>query len=239
MSISKNVDYSDFKRFLSSREYVSLESIAKAFSLSEEEAKDVLRQYMSIGMIASTPEEGDPSQYEVLEGDDPFVEIHSLYSIWKRVENEPHKERIAVLSFGDNEEQFPSFDPSIPHFRIVQEDVDYPAVRDFDSFFLDADEAAKFIRRYVKEGRTILCQCEYGVSRSAGAAAAILEAYNGDGLIRPLDRECGPLGGVLPCVVNQIVEYRLPFCYNVHAASPCCCCEEHCGAAFVICHLHS
>ncbi|MCR5491625.1 MAG: hypothetical protein K6F32_05810 [Bacilli bacterium] len=136
MGIGKNVDYSDFKRFLSSREYVSLESIANAFSLSEEEAKEVLRQYMSIGMIASTPEVDDPSQYEVLEGDDPLAEIHSLYSIWKRVENEPHKERIAILSFGDNEDHFPSFDPSIPHFEIVQEDVDYPAVRDFDSFSL-------------------------------------------------------------------------------------------------------
>ncbi len=191
MSISNNVDYSDFKRFLSSREYVSLESIANAFSLSEEEAKDVLRQYCSIGMIASTPEADDPSQYEVLEGDDPLVEIHSLYSIWKRVENEPHKERIAILSFGDSEDQFPSFDPSIPHFKVVQEDVDYPAVRDFDSFFPDADEAAKFIKRYVKEGRRILCQCEYGVSRSAGAAAAILETYNGDGItiFSSLDRK--------------------------------------------------
>ena len=188
MGIGKNVDYSDFKRFLSSREYVFLESIANAFSLSEEEAKDVLRQYMSIGMIASTPEVDGPSQYEVLEGDDSLVEIHSLYSIWKRVENEPRKERIAIVSFGDSEDQFPSFDPSIPHFRIVQEDIDYPAVRDFDSFFPDADEAAKFIKRYVKEGRTILCQCEYGVSR---IAAAILEAYNGDDItVSPsLDRK--------------------------------------------------
>ena len=135
MGIGKNVDYSDFKRFLSSREYVSLESITNAFSLSEEEAKDALRQYSSIGMIASMPEGDDPSLYEVLEGDDPLVEIHSLISIWKRVENEPHKERIAILSFGDNEDQFPSFDPSIPHFKIVQEDIDYPAVKDFDSFF--------------------------------------------------------------------------------------------------------
>ena len=191
MGIVKNVDYSDFKRFLSSREYVSLKSIANAFSLSEEEAEGVLRQYMSIGMISSTPDEDDPSQYEVLEGDDPLVEIHSLYSIWKRVEKEPHKERIAILSFGDNEDQFPSFDPSIPHFKIVQEDVDYPAIRDFGSFFPDADEVAKFIKRYVKEGRTILCQCEYGVSRSAGAAAAILEAYNGDGItiFSSLDRK--------------------------------------------------
>lgn len=191
MSTGNNVDYSDFKRFLSGREYVSLASIADAFSLSEEEAKEVLRQYRSIGMIASTPEEDDPSLYEVLEGDDPLVEIHSLLSIWKRVENEPHKERIAILSFGDNEDQFPSFDPSIPHFKVVQEDIDYPAVKDFDSFFPDVDEAARFIKRYVKEGRTILCQCEYGVSRSAGAAAAILEAYNGDGItvFSSLDRK--------------------------------------------------
>ena len=135
MGIGKNVDYSDFKRFLFSHECVSLESVANVFSLNEEEAKDVLRQYISIGMIASIPEVDDSSQYEVLEGDDPFVEIHSQYSIWKRVENGPHKERIAILSFGDNEDQFPSFGPSIPHFKVAQQDVDYPAVKDFVSFF--------------------------------------------------------------------------------------------------------
>ena len=120
MGIGKNADCSDFNRFLFRRECASLESVANAFSLSGEEAKDVLRQYMSIEMIASIPEVDDSSQYEVLEGDDPFVEIHSQYSIWKRVENEPHKERIAILSFGDNEDQFPSFDPSIPHFKVAQ-----------------------------------------------------------------------------------------------------------------------
>lgn len=43
----------------------------------------------------------------------------------------------------------------------------------------------------MKEGRTILCQCEYDVSRSAGAAGAILEAYNGDGItvFSSLDRK--------------------------------------------------
>ena len=181
--MSEIVDYSDFKGFLSKHEFVSLDSIANAFSLSEEESKEVLHQYMSIGMIASVPEEDNSSLYEVLEGEDPLVEIHSLSSIWKRVENEPHKEGLAIVSFGDHEDQFPTFDPSIPHIKIILEDIDYPVVKDFDSFFTNVDDVARFVDKYVKEGRKIICQCEYGVSRSTGAAAAILEAYHGDGII--------------------------------------------------------
>ncbi|HCJ42045.1 MAG TPA: hypothetical protein DHV89_11670 [Ruminococcus sp.] len=52
----------------------------------------------------------------------------------------------------------------------------------FDDFFPEAEEAAKFIRENMKAGRDIICQCEYGVSRSAGCAAAVREFFFGDGI---------------------------------------------------------
>lgn len=47
----------------------------------------------------------------------------------------------------------------------------------YDTFFPEADEATEFIIETFAGGMNIICQCEYGQSRSAGCAAAILEYY--------------------------------------------------------------
>lgn len=47
----------------------------------------------------------------------------------------------------------------------------------YDTFFPEANEAAEFIIDAYKNGMDIICQCEYGQSRSAGCAAAILEHF--------------------------------------------------------------
>ena len=52
----------------------------------------------------------------------------------------------------------------------------------FQTYFPEATELAKFIRDAVKDGCEILCQCEYGQSRSAACAAAILEYYARKGI---------------------------------------------------------
>ncbi len=53
---------------------------------------------------------------------------------------------------------------------------------DFDSYFPEAASVAEFIYRAKEEGRDIICQCEYGQSRSAACAAAILEHFERDGI---------------------------------------------------------
>lgn len=45
-----------------------------------------------------------------------------------------------------------------------------------------ASELAEFICSAVKDGLDIICQCEYGESRSAGCAAAILEHFERNGI---------------------------------------------------------
>lgn len=52
----------------------------------------------------------------------------------------------------------------------------------FDTYFPEAQALAAFIRKAKADGNDILCQCEYGQSRSAACAAAILEYYNQRGI---------------------------------------------------------
>jgi hypothetical protein len=47
----------------------------------------------------------------------------------------------------------------------------------YDNFFPEAPELADFINKTFLAGMDIICQCEYGQSRSAGCAAAILEHF--------------------------------------------------------------
>ncbi len=52
-----------------------------------------------------------------------------------------------------------------------------------DSYFMDCDAMAKFILDCAaKSITTFICQCEFGQSRSSGAAAAIAEFFNHNGI---------------------------------------------------------
>ena len=51
----------------------------------------------------------------------------------------------------------------------------------FDTFFADADKVAAFIYDAYMDGLDFICQCQFGFSRSAACAAAILEHFEGRG----------------------------------------------------------
>lgn len=53
---------------------------------------------------------------------------------------------------------------------------------DYTSYFPEADELAKFIYQANVDGLDIICQCEYGESRSSGCAAAIRQHFDKDGI---------------------------------------------------------
>ncbi len=55
-----------------------------------------------------------------------------------------------------------------------------------------AERAAAFIHRWAPETRTLICQCEFGQSRSAAVAAAVLEHFEGRGGEIFADRRYGP-----------------------------------------------
>lgn len=71
-------------------------------------------------------------------------------------------------------------------FMVEIHDIDIEVLPDFgmtfDEYFPEAYALAGFIKSAVSDGCDIICQCEYGQSRSAACAAAIREYYDGDGI---------------------------------------------------------
>lgn len=71
-------------------------------------------------------------------------------------------------------------------FKVAIHDIDLSVLPEFgltyETYFPEADSLAKFILDMKNAGMDIICQCEYGESRSAGCAAAILEYFYGNGI---------------------------------------------------------
>lgn len=71
-------------------------------------------------------------------------------------------------------------------FMIAIYDIDFEVLEDFgltyDTYFPEVNALADFIKKANKDGFDIICQCEYGQSRSSGCAAAIREYFYGDGI---------------------------------------------------------
>lgn len=70
----------------------------------------------------------------------------------------------------------------------------------YDTFFPEADDLAEFIYNAYREGLDIICQCEYGQSRSAACAAAILEHFYHNGISVFVDYRYYP---------NQVVFHKI------------------------------
>ena len=70
--------------------------------------------------------------------------------------------------------------------QIAIHDLDPEALSGFglsvETYFPEADELAEFIYKAKEDGLDIICQCEYGQSRSAGCAAAILQHFSKNGI---------------------------------------------------------
>ena len=70
--------------------------------------------------------------------------------------------------------------------QIALHDLDPEALSDFglsgETYFPEADALAEFIYKAKEDGLDIICQCEYGQSRSAGCAAAILQHFSRNGI---------------------------------------------------------
>lgn len=71
-------------------------------------------------------------------------------------------------------------------FYVGIPDIDIEILADYgytyDTYLAEADELARFIYEAKAGGLDIICQCDYGQSRSAACAAAILQYYEGRGI---------------------------------------------------------
>lgn len=117
------------------------------------------------------------------------ITVYSREEIEAIITNDEFPENTAVISF---------YDPAIKRIDKDYTHVDYSGVCDhvfyselddldlevlkdrgytYDTYFPEADEIAEFVYHAYSSGMDIICQCEYGQSRSAGCAAAILEHF--------------------------------------------------------------
>ena len=71
-------------------------------------------------------------------------------------------------------------------FSVAVHDIDHEVLPEygltFDTYFPEAKLLALFIKTAVERQLDIICQCEYGQSRSAACAAAIKEYYEHNGI---------------------------------------------------------
>lgn len=100
----------------------------------------------------------------------------------------------AVISFYDppgkfRDEEYKPVDYSTKTncvFQVALHDIDLEVLPKYhltyETYFQEADDLAEFIFTAKKAGKDIICQCEYGESRSSGCAAAIHEYFHKDGI---------------------------------------------------------
>lgn len=117
------------------------------------------------------------------------VTIYSREKIEKIITDGNFPQNTAVISFCDPELKHMNSDYTCVDYSTVCKDVYYCEIDDLDldylptkgftynSYFPEVSELAEYINNAFRNGKDIICQCEYGQSRSAGCAAAILEHF--------------------------------------------------------------
>lgn len=89
-------------------------------------------------------------------------------------------------------------------FSVGIHDIDIEILGDYgltyDTYFPEAEKLAEFIYKAKQDGLDIICQCEYGQSRSAACASAILEHFYGTGISIFVDYRYYP---------NQVVYHKV------------------------------
>ena len=121
------------------------------------------------------------------------VEIYSRAAMEKRLQEGPLK-NTAVISFYDPpSSRAPTDYAPVDYtnmcdvvFPVGEFDIDIEVLPEygltFDTYLPSAPNLAKFIKLACADDMDIICQCEYGQSRSAACAAAIREYYYNDGI---------------------------------------------------------
>lgn len=121
------------------------------------------------------------------------IEIYSRTEMERRLQEGPLHDT-AVISFYNppsprtpKSYEPPEYGASCPAlFSVGVHDIDPETLPEygltFDTYFPEAHSLAQFIKDSIKRNLTIVCQCDYGQSRSAACAAAILEYYEHNGI---------------------------------------------------------
>ncbi|MFR5876933.1 MAG: hypothetical protein ACLUFN_10650 [Eubacterium sp.] len=120
------------------------------------------------------------------------VSIYSRAEIEKLIDNDFPK-NTAVISFydpkgirSDNLSPIDYKNKAEMVYQVAVYDIDIDVLDKynltFDTYLPEAKEIAEFIYKAKEKELDIICQCQYGQSRSAGCAAAILEHFEKNGI---------------------------------------------------------
>ena len=120
------------------------------------------------------------------------VEIYSRKAI-KELMDKGFPQNMAVISFYTPNNKREGMQGSVDYsglcnniFFVGIPDIDIELLADYgytcESYLAEADELAKFILEAKLNDLDIICQCDYGQSRSAACAAAILQHFEGRGI---------------------------------------------------------
>ena len=89
-----------------------------------------------------------------------------------------------IIAFGDYDDDFIDFPKDLSVMKVIFPDLSPHSIpeTDYGKVLPEAKEIAAFVNKSVKADKNIICQCEYGISRSSGLAAAIMEHYKKEGI---------------------------------------------------------
>ena len=131
-----------------------------------------------------------------------------------RMINSGFPDHAAVISFYDprGSRSFRAESEPVDYSRVCRRvfslavyDIDPEILEDYgltyETYLPEADALAAFIAAAVDDGCHIICQCEYGQSRSAACAAAIREYYDKEGIVVFADYRYYPN----PMIFNKIL----------------------------------
>ena len=120
------------------------------------------------------------------------VEIYSRKAIEELMDN-GFPQNVAVISFYTPNNKWEGLQNPVNYngicnnvFYVGVPDIDIEILADYgytyESYFGEADKLAQFIYEAKASGLNIICQCDYGQSRSAACAAAILQHFEKCGI---------------------------------------------------------
>lgn len=112
------------------------------------------------------------------------VSIYSRSTLERMIEHHELNDDVAIISFADSQEDFIEFPEGTNVLKVAFYDYSPFSIplSDYYRLLPEAGDIAKFVDKNVKQDKNIICQCDYGVSRSSGLAAAIMEHYKKEGI---------------------------------------------------------
>lgn len=114
------------------------------------------------------------------------ISIYSRKAIEELLKTDKFPSKSAVISFFDPHDTPVEYEKIDKVYYVPIHDIDIEILGNYgftyDTFFPEVKDLAEFILDVESMGYDIICQCEYGQSRSAGCAAAIQEFFYKSGI---------------------------------------------------------